>query len=82
MPGDPPACYEEQRVPHGTVHVHKYASKSLGVTRGLYVYTPPGYEENPQAKYPALFATAATTCNSSCSALASEPAMRAPLPQG
>ncbi len=55
VPGDPPMFFEEQQVPHGTVHVHKYASKSLGVTRGLYVYTPPGYEENLQVKYPVLY---------------------------
>ncbi len=55
VPGDPPMFFEQQQVPHGTVHVHKYASKSLGITRGLYVYTPPGYEENPQTKYPVLY---------------------------
>jgi len=55
VPGEPPMCFEEQRVPHGTVHIHKYASKSLSTTRGLYVYTPPGYEENLQAKYPVLY---------------------------
>lgn len=55
VPGDPPMFFEQQRVPHGTVHIHKHASKSLGVTRGLYVYTPPGYEQNLQAKYPVLY---------------------------
>jgi enterochelin esterase family protein len=55
VPGEPPMFLEEQQVPHGTVHVHKYLSKSLGVTRGLYVYTPPGYEESWQSKYPALY---------------------------
>ena len=55
VPGDPPMFFEKQQVPHGTVHVHKYASRSLGVTRGLYVYTPPGYEESPQVKYPVLY---------------------------
>ena len=55
VPGQPPMFFEQQPVPHGTVHIHKYASKSLGITRGLYVYTPPGYEENLQAKYPVLY---------------------------
>ncbi|UCC96889.1 MAG: hypothetical protein JSW66_13710 [Phycisphaerales bacterium] len=55
VPGNPPLFFEEQSVPHGTVHVHKYPSKSLGVTRGLYVYTPPGYEENRRTKYPVLY---------------------------
>jgi len=55
VPGDEPLFFEEQQVPHGTVHVHKYQSKSLGVTRGLYVYTPPGYETNREAEYPVLY---------------------------
>jgi len=55
VPGDEPMFFQEQQVPHGTVHRHRYQSKSLGVTRGLYVYTPPGYETNRQAKYPVLY---------------------------
>ena len=55
VPGDKPMFFEEQQVPHGTVHIHKYASKSLGVTRGLYVYTPPGYETKQGTKYPVLY---------------------------
>ena len=55
IPGDEPMFYEEQQVPHGTVHIHKYQSKSLGVTRELYVYTPPGYETNRDTKYPVLY---------------------------
>jgi enterochelin esterase-like enzyme len=47
--------FQQQQVPHGTVHLHKYPSKSLGVTRGLYVYTPPGYETNENAPYPVLY---------------------------
>jgi enterochelin esterase-like enzyme len=55
IPGDEPMFYEEQQVPHGTVHIHKYQSKSLDVTRELYVYTPPGYETSRDAKYPVLY---------------------------
>ena len=33
VPGDKPMFFAEQNVPHGTVHIHKYPSKSLGVTR-------------------------------------------------
>jgi len=55
IPGDEPMFYEEQQVPHGTVHIHKYQSKSLDVTRELYVYTPPGYETNQDTKYPVLY---------------------------
>lgn len=53
--GDEPMFFEEQDVPHGTVNIHRYPSKSLGVTRGLYVYTPPGYETSGKTKYPALY---------------------------
>ena len=55
VPGDEPMFFQEQQVPHGTVHRHRYQSKSLGVTRGLCVYTPPGYEANRRAKYPVLY---------------------------
>jgi len=40
VPAEKPMYFQEQQVPHGTVHRHRYQSKSLGVTRGLYVYTP------------------------------------------
>lgn len=55
IPGDEPMFYEEQQVPHGTMHIHKYQSKSLDVTRELYVYTPPGYETSRGTKYPVLY---------------------------
>lgn len=55
VPGQGPAFFEERAVPHGTVHIHRYPSKSLGLTRGLYVYTPPGYEVSPETEYPALY---------------------------
>ena len=55
IPGDEPMFYEEQQVPHGTVHIHKYQSKSLGVPRRLYLYTPPGYETDKGTRYPVLY---------------------------
>jgi len=55
IPGDEPMFYEEQQVPHGTLHIHKYQSKSLGVPRQFYLYTPPGYETNRNTKYPVLY---------------------------
>jgi enterochelin esterase-like enzyme len=55
IPGDEPMFYEEQQVPHGTLHIHKYQSRSLGVPRQLYLYTPPGYETNQDTKYPVLY---------------------------
>jgi len=53
--GKEPMFFQQQEVPHGTVHLHKYRSKSLGVTRGLYVYTPPGYETSQNVRYPVLY---------------------------
>jgi enterochelin esterase-like enzyme len=55
VPGDEPMFYEQQQVPHGTLHTHKYLSKSLDVTRELHIYTPPGYETSQQNKYPVLY---------------------------
>jgi enterochelin esterase family protein len=55
IPGKEPMFFQQQKVPHGTVHLHKYSSKSLGVTRSLYVYTPPGYETSENIRYPVLY---------------------------
>jgi len=55
VPGAEPMCFEEQDVPHGAVRIHRYQSKSLGVTRGLYVYTPAGYETQRDKVYPVLY---------------------------
>jgi enterochelin esterase-like enzyme len=48
----PPAAWDWQDVPHGTVHQHGYASKALGRARELIVYTPPGYELSGTKKFP------------------------------
>jgi len=55
IPGKEPMFFQQQQVPHGTIHLHKYPSKSLGVTRGLYIYTPPGYKTSKNVKYPVLY---------------------------
>ncbi|HEY2414371.1 MAG TPA: alpha/beta hydrolase-fold protein [Pirellulaceae bacterium] len=44
VPGAPRNPWDQQDVPHGTVHQHNYESKALGRPRELWVYTPPGYE--------------------------------------
>jgi enterochelin esterase family protein len=41
-------------VPHGAVASVYYRSSSLGKTRRMHVYTPPGYE-NGQEKYPVFY---------------------------
>jgi enterochelin esterase family protein len=55
VPGEPPMFFQQQPVGHGVLHIHKYESKSPGVARGLYVYTPPGYETSQNAPYPVLY---------------------------
>jgi len=54
VPGDHPAAYDIQNVPHGTVHINWYNSSTVGALRSIYVYTPPGYEEG-KSKLPVLY---------------------------
>jgi len=53
LPSDPPAPWDFQDVPHGSVHQHGYVSKVLGRPREVAVYTPPGYETGTDS-YPLL----------------------------
>jgi enterochelin esterase-like enzyme len=55
IPGKQPMFFSEQAVPHGTVHIHRYDSKTTGTTRGLYIYTPPGYDPRSKKGYPVLY---------------------------
>ena len=41
-------------VPHGDVREKRYLSKTTGEWRRALVYTPPGYDQNPTARYPML----------------------------
>ncbi len=50
-----PLFYQWRDVPHGTVHLHSYYSKSLKRLRRLRVYTPPGYEQDNAHRYPSLY---------------------------
>jgi hypothetical protein len=52
LPADPPLIHDFQDVPHGGVHQHTYRSKSLGRLRELAVYTPPGYDQQRDARFP------------------------------
>ncbi len=54
-PGDRPMLHDFQSVPHGTVHLHEYFSKSLEKVRALCVYTPPGYDTSGRTRYPVLY---------------------------
>ncbi len=55
IPGKQPVFFSEQSVPHGTVHIHRYESKTTGTTRGLYTYTPPNYDPRSKNEYPVLY---------------------------
>lgn len=55
IPGDPSLFWNEHAVPRGAVHLHRYDSKTLGVTRGLNVYTPPDYFQDQIESYPVLY---------------------------
>src|SRR5579871_5548568 len=52
---DPPAGIDAERpdVPHGRLEMVSYESKSVGTTRKMQVYTPPGYSKDK--KYPVLY---------------------------
>ncbi len=54
VPGEKLAPYDMQSVPHGTLHVNYYQSKSLDAERRIDVYTPPGYESS-KGTYPVLY---------------------------
>ena len=51
---DPPAGIDVAKdVPHGRLEMISYESKSVGTTRKMQVYTPPGYSK--EKKYPVLY---------------------------
>jgi enterochelin esterase-like enzyme len=47
VPSNPPAPWDLQDIPHGTLHTHDYKSKTLDKWRRLVVYTPPGEASAP-----------------------------------
>ncbi len=55
VPGKVPLVHSLQPVPHGKIDYRLYESKTLGVTRQMLVYTPPGYDANGSKKYPVLY---------------------------
>ncbi len=55
VPSKTATLQDIQDVPHGLVTMRYYNSKSLGLTRQLVTYTPPGYEKNSNTKYPVLY---------------------------
>ncbi|MFO1514126.1 MAG: esterase, partial [Verrucomicrobiota bacterium] len=59
IPGERPAIYAAQNVPHGEVSYCYYQSPKLGL-RPLIVYTPPGYRDGAE-KYPVFYLVSGTT---------------------
>lgn len=47
--------YAVKNVPHGQLREILFYSKSTDTTRRAFVYTPPGYDENPDQRYPVLY---------------------------
>jgi enterochelin esterase-like enzyme len=54
VPGDGLIFDDAKPVPHGTVRIETYDSKSIGAPRTLWIYTPPGYDEGKQ-RYPVFY---------------------------
>lgn len=47
--------YELKDVPHGDIRIKRYYSTVLNRWRQFYIYTPAGYDENVNEKYPVLY---------------------------
>lgn len=55
VPGGNADMYAVQDVPHGTVSKIWYDSPALGAKRRMTIYTPAGYDANPDKRYPVLY---------------------------
>jgi enterochelin esterase family protein len=55
IPGNTPLVHSLQDVPHGKISYRYYKSATLGITRQLLVYTPPGFNPAGKIKYPVLY---------------------------
>jgi enterochelin esterase-like enzyme len=47
--------YEIRDIPHGDIRIKRYYSSVVNSWRQFYMYTPPGYDENNNEKYPVLY---------------------------
>jgi enterochelin esterase-like enzyme len=47
--------YSAKNVPHGQLREILFFSKSTESTRRAFVYTPPGYDQEPDKRYPVLY---------------------------
>src|SRR5450432_297234 len=55
VPGDSANFLTVQNIPHGELHEQWYYSDALKETRRVIVYTPPGYDQTSDKKYPVLY---------------------------
>lgn len=55
VPEDGVDYYLPKNVPHGDVRIRTYFSKTTGQWRRCFVYTPPDYDTNLNARYPVLY---------------------------
>lgn len=55
LPQEGEDFYFPKDVPQGQVRMQWYLSKTTGAWRRAMVYTPPGYDANPQTRYPVLY---------------------------
>ncbi|HET7219826.1 MAG TPA: alpha/beta hydrolase-fold protein [Vicinamibacterales bacterium] len=51
--GDGPQFYDVKPVPHGKVNIVPYVSKATGLSRTVWIYTPPGYDRGKD--FPVLY---------------------------
>ena len=54
VPGEETAFCQVKDIPHGRVEINWYRSSTLGKTRRILIYTPPGYTQSRDA-YPVLY---------------------------
>jgi enterochelin esterase-like enzyme len=47
--------YDVRNVPHGDIRIRRYYSGVTNTWRNFYMYTPPGYDEKINDKYPVLY---------------------------
>jgi enterochelin esterase family protein len=47
--------YAWKDVPHGDVRICTYHSRTAESQRQVFIYTPPGYDSNPDRRYPVLY---------------------------
>jgi enterochelin esterase-like enzyme len=55
MPFKGDEYYSVKNVPHGDIRIKRYYSTVTNSWRDFYMYTPPGYDQNINEKYPVLY---------------------------